>query len=319
DERAQSEASNGLQFVRYWVHAQHLLADGLKMAKSTGNAYTLADIQGRGFEPLALRYFFTLAKYRSRINFTFGALRSAARGLERLREHAFRLVDAAGHSTINANAVRTHPYRNAFLQAVCDDLNLPRAMAVVWRMVRDEALPPSERLALLYSVDNILGFSLEASAAAYRKATDRPPARARLPRGGVTAGALFAPAEIPPPIRALAQARAEARAGHSYATADDQRRRLSDGDIRVRDTRWGTWLLSRQAEERLLSSSAEAPLKLSEPARHAFSIHLLAHNNRADVERCVDGVVQHAGGQDMELVILDNGSTDDTLDYLRRL
>src|SRR5262249_51598307 len=163
DERAESEAANGQQFVRYWVHAQHLLADGLKMAKSTGNAYTLADIQGRGFEPLTLRYFFTLAKYRSRINFTFGALRTAATGLARLREQAYRLVDAVGDAVAGEGEVRTHPYRHAFLQAICDDLNLPRAMAVVWRMVRDEAVAPALRLALLYDCDRILGFSLAES------------------------------------------------------------------------------------------------------------------------------------------------------------
>src|SRR5579872_1077733 len=68
DERAQSEAASGQRFVTYWVHGQHLLADGLKMAKSTGNAYTLADLEARGFEPLALRYLYAQVKYRTRLN-----------------------------------------------------------------------------------------------------------------------------------------------------------------------------------------------------------------------------------------------------------
>ncbi len=71
DEIAQSEGFTGQPFVNYWVHAQHLLADGQKMAKSTGNAYTCSEIEARGFDPMALRYFYTTALYRSRLNFTF--------------------------------------------------------------------------------------------------------------------------------------------------------------------------------------------------------------------------------------------------------
>ena len=85
DEIAQSEGFTGQQFVNYWVHAQHLLADGQKMAKSTGNAYTRSEIEARGFDPMALRYFYTTALYRSRLNFTFRALQAAQTSLERLR------------------------------------------------------------------------------------------------------------------------------------------------------------------------------------------------------------------------------------------
>jgi cysteinyl-tRNA synthetase len=141
DERAQSEAASGHRFVRYWVHGQHLLADGLKMAKSTGNAYTLADVEARGFEPLALRYFFTTAKYRSRINFTFRALRAAQTALLRLRERAYELYDSTGGAFAASSAVREHPYHQAFIAAMDDDLNLPRAMAVVWTMLRDATVP----------------------------------------------------------------------------------------------------------------------------------------------------------------------------------
>ena len=83
DEIAQSEGYTGEQFVNYWLHAQHLLADGQKMAKSTGNAYTRADVVARGFESIALRYLFATVHYRSRLNFTFSALRAAQIALQR--------------------------------------------------------------------------------------------------------------------------------------------------------------------------------------------------------------------------------------------
>jgi cysteinyl-tRNA synthetase len=160
DERAQSEAASGERFVRYWVHGQHLLADGLKMAKSTGNAYTLADVEARGFEPLALRYFFTTAKYRSRINFTFRALRSAQTSLRRLRERAWALYRACGGQAVARETARASEAYARFLAAVNDDLNMPVAMSVVHAAMRDEKSPTGERLGLLYACDDILGFGL---------------------------------------------------------------------------------------------------------------------------------------------------------------
>ena len=81
DEIAQSEASLGREHVRTWIHGQHLLVDGLKMAKSTGNTYLIEDLQSRGFDPMAFRYLCVTAHFRSRLNFTLPSLRAAARGL----------------------------------------------------------------------------------------------------------------------------------------------------------------------------------------------------------------------------------------------
>ena len=64
------------------MHGQHLLVDGVKMAKSTGNVYLLADLEARGFEPLAFRYLCATAHYRARLNFTLASLRAAQRGLD---------------------------------------------------------------------------------------------------------------------------------------------------------------------------------------------------------------------------------------------
>src|SRR3970282_2703607 len=84
DEIAQSEAAFGEPHVRRWMHGQHLLVDGLKMSKSTGNVYTIADLESRGFEPLALPYLSATAHYRKRLNFTWRSLQAAQTGLRRL-------------------------------------------------------------------------------------------------------------------------------------------------------------------------------------------------------------------------------------------
>ncbi|MCH7483956.1 MAG: cysteine--tRNA ligase [Chloroflexi bacterium] len=85
DEIAQSESVLGRQHVRRWVHGQHLLVDGVKMAKSTGNVYLISDLERRGFDPLAFRYLCANAHYGTRLNFTPSSLRAAQRGLNRLR------------------------------------------------------------------------------------------------------------------------------------------------------------------------------------------------------------------------------------------
>ena len=315
DERAQSEGASGERFVRYWVHGQHLLADGLKMAKSTGNAYTLADVESRGFEPLALRYFFTTARYRSRINFTFRALRASQTALQRLRAHAFHLYerareegdakpgDSEGRRAAEALA---HPYYRTFLAAVDNDLNMPVAMAVVWQMLRDETLTAALRLAILYASDDMLGFNFAVDVAAY--AAQSPDERR----------ADGAPAEIV----ALARERASLRALRNWSAADALRAQIVQAGFNVRDSgyRMNDWrLVRREEQETFISGSVDVASCLDEPDRHAFSVNLLAHNSRDDLQRCIESVARHAGGRDIEFVIVDNGSTDDTLAYLRQI
>src|SRR3954454_19241681 len=85
DERAQSEAAVGHEVVRRWVHGEHLLAEGRKMAKSTGNVVLVSDVSERGHDPLALRLFFLTGRYRQQMNLTWDALAAADRRLSRWR------------------------------------------------------------------------------------------------------------------------------------------------------------------------------------------------------------------------------------------
>jgi cysteinyl-tRNA synthetase len=294
DERAQSEAATGKAFARYWVHGQHLLADGLKMAKSSGNAYVLADIVARGFEPMALRYLFTTAHYRTQINFTFRALTAAQTALHRLRRHVRTLWQRADGQKASSDEAHAHPYWFAFLAAVDDDLNLPRGIAVVWRMVRDASLSPKLRLALLDACDAILGLDLIASA------TRQEPAIV-----------------IPEPVLDLARQREGERAKRNYPVADELREQIRAAGFAVGDTPQGTRLTPRVERESLISGWRDVPSRLEEPAHYGFSINLIAHNSRDDLQRCVESIARHAGEQSIELVIVDNGSTDDTLDYLK--
>jgi cysteinyl-tRNA synthetase len=162
DERAQSEAFTRVRpFARVWLHGQHLLADGLKMAKSTGNAYTLDDLLALNFEPLAFRYLCLTAHYRARLNFTFSSLRAAQTGLHRLRRHVARWGSAPSDEFASLSS-QAESCRQMFWQLAADDLALPRCLALVWSMVRGQLrhLPDSEKAALAHDFDALLGLDL---------------------------------------------------------------------------------------------------------------------------------------------------------------
>jgi cysteinyl-tRNA synthetase len=308
DEVAQSEGYTGQQFVHYWIHAQHLLADGQKMAKSTGNAYTRADIEARGFDPLALRYFYTTALYRSRLNFTFRALQAAQTALERLRDRAYQLYERADRALLFSDEPLTDlSWRTAFMAEIENDLNMPRAMAVVWSLLRAHEIDPTTRLRLLFDFDRILGFQIKEYLQSERPHQKRS-VQAYL-------------AAVPSTIGILVQQRALLREKYRYEEADQLRETLSTTGYAVRDTREGTLVMPRRTEDEftMLSSSHDIPDATPDPDLYEFSVNLLAHNNCEDLKRCVESICRYAGKHRIELVIIDNGSTDETLPYLQQL
>jgi cysteinyl-tRNA synthetase len=202
NEIAQSEAVNGVKFVNYWLHNEHLLVNNRKMAKSEGTSYVLQDIIEHGFTPSALRYFFLQAHYRSSQNFTWEALSGAASALEKLRNRLAELQKVS----VGAGDVLEN-YKEKFDRALADDLNLPQALSVVWELVRDEKNSPADVIATLLSFDKVLGLNLET---AERK-------------------------DIPPEIQALAQKRWELKKAGKYVEADKLRQELESKGYVVKD------------------------------------------------------------------------------------
>ncbi|MEO7019553.1 MAG: cysteine--tRNA ligase [Ktedonobacteraceae bacterium] len=308
DEIAQSESFTGQPCVNYWLHAQHLLADAQKMAKSTGNAYTRAEIEARGFDPLALRYFYTTALYRSRLNFTFRALQAAQTSLERLRGRAYQLLLTSDCSlAFSTEPLPDNPWRAAVLDALENDLNLPKAMALVWTMLRAGELDAPTKLRHLLDIDRILGFGLR------EYLLSDAPARTLEPRTYLAA--------VPAGIAEQVETRQTLRQQHAFVQADEQRTQLATAGYTLRDTIRGSLVLPRHLEDEflVLSSSNDAPDHTGKPDQCVFSINLLAHNNCADLERCLTSIQGHVDGCSLEVVIVDNGSTDETLGYLQGL
>src|SRR5499427_8810066 len=138
NEIAQSEAATGKQFVRYWLHAEHLLVEGEKMSKSLGNFYTLRDLFAKGYKPSALRFALASVPYRRQLNFTFDGLQQATSSVERLRNFAARLRSEkfpAGNQP--GMAGRIAKAADDFDAGLSDDLNTAQALAAVFDFVRE--------------------------------------------------------------------------------------------------------------------------------------------------------------------------------------
>ena len=234
NEIAQSEAATGKPFVRYWLHAEHLLVDGEKMSKSLGNFYTLRDLFAKGHKPSSIRYLLASVPYRRQLNFTMDGLQQAASSVERLRNFAARLRAEkfpAGDSP--AMAARAAEAVAQFEAGLEDDLNTAQALAAIFDLVRDantamdrgefragDAAPVRDALARF---DRIFAVLEDSDAA-------------RLRALGYAAGAEeTSDAEIE---RLIAERQA-ARARRDFTLADQVRQKLLDRGIILEDTRDG--------------------------------------------------------------------------------
>lgn len=138
NEIAQSEGATGKHFVRYWLHAEHLLVEGEKMSKSLGNFFTLRDLFAKGYKPSALRFALASVPYRRQLNFTFDGLQQASSSVERLRNFADRLAQGKFPSgTQKGMAKRIAEAAEEFDAGLSDDLNTARALGAVFEFVRE--------------------------------------------------------------------------------------------------------------------------------------------------------------------------------------
>jgi cysteinyl-tRNA synthetase len=138
NEIAQSEGATGKQFVRYWLHIEHLRVEGETMSKSKGNYYTFRDLTAKGYSPAGLRYFLLSVPYRKQLNFTFDALRGAEKTVDSLRDFRARLSEARTEPGLNEQL------HDASLRALAefeagmdDDLNTSVALAAVHNLTRE--------------------------------------------------------------------------------------------------------------------------------------------------------------------------------------
>jgi GT2 family glycosyltransferase len=272
--------------VRHWVHGQHLLADGVKMAKSARNTVTVDDMLELGIDPLAFRYQCLLTHYRTRMQFSLGALRQAAEALDHLRQRVRHWAQVPqGEPTDTELRER---WTLPFARALADDLNLPAALAWLQRCAVDRAISDTERLRVFLEADRVLGLDLASVAAEHAKA--------------------------PREVLASVEEHRAARASQDFHRADGLRATF-DG-YRVEDVAVDRVVLSRgdrrvAARERpLVSSAKELPDRRGEPAARSWSVGIVTREYPADLERCLAGVLRFLPS-DGEVFVLDSGSRDE--------
>lgn len=213
NEIAQSQGATGKKFSRYWFHTAFLNINNAKMAKSEGNFYQLEDLAEKGFSPSVLRYFMFGSSYRKPLNFTFESLQAADTALARIYEKCKELP--APSAKPDEDAIK------AFEEAVYDDLNMPKALAVLWDVLGKEATPA--RAAAVYKMDEIFGLDL---ASAITKLSDRR--QLQIKEDSQEDEAMK-----------LAEKRIELRKEKKFAEADDLRDKILEMGFVVRDTPQG--------------------------------------------------------------------------------
>lgn len=163
NEIAQSEGATGKPFVHYWIHHSFLTVDNQKMSKSLGNVYRVTDVVEKGYDPLALRYFYLSAHYRKPINFTFEALTAAQNSLQELRKHCQAAkIHAETGERLQLSEEKTQQldtFSASFDAAIGNDLNTAQALAVVWETAKSN-IPAKDKYELLTSFDSVLGLDL---------------------------------------------------------------------------------------------------------------------------------------------------------------
>ena len=213
NEIAQSKGAFGKIPAKTWMHVEFLQVNGGKMSKSLGNVYTISQLQEKGIEPLAFKLFCYTAHYRTKLNFTFEGAMSSQKALNRLREGYIK--HKAGTKKID-NSIKDE-YKEQFLRAINDDLNMPLAMSIVWEVARNDC--KSKELAdLMLEFDKVLGLDLINSENYIKGQSD---------------------IEIPNEIKELLEKRKVAREEKNWALSDEIRDKIKNKGYIVKDTKEG--------------------------------------------------------------------------------
>ena len=203
NEIAQNDCMLGKRVVDNWMHVEFLQVDGGKMSKSLGNIYTINDLKSRGYSPLDFRYLNLLTHYRKSLNFTFEALNSAKSALKSLKS---AVLEHKKSKNITDKAV-LDGYMKEFKNAIADDLNMPLALGILWKAVKENLSEDIYNLALEF--DKV--FSLD----------------------------LGVEEEIPANIVKLADERWQARLNKDWALSDKLRDEISALGYQIKDSKEG--------------------------------------------------------------------------------
>lgn len=209
NEIAQSEAATGKTWVNWWMHGEFLLTEKGKMSKSSGEFLTLPYLQKLGYDALDYRYFVLGAHYRTQLQFSMEGLKGAANARNGLMER----IKELGTEASKAVAGKAQAYLDEFDSHIGNDLATPRAMSVLWNMLKDEEISNADKLFCVKYMDQVLGLKL----------------------GEAKSGG----AEFPEELMKLIEMRTQAKKEKNWAMADEIRAKIEEMGYYVKDTPQG--------------------------------------------------------------------------------
>lgn len=206
NEIAQSESVTGKKFVNYWVHNEFVNMGGEKMAKSLGNILTLVDLAQKGVSPAAYRYWLLTAHYRSPVAFSLEAVHGAGVALQRIISALTEMP--SGGRPIGA-------FMEKFTEYISNDLDTPRAIALIWEVLKDGKISPQDKRVTIFKFDDVLGLNFK-----------------RLIKNTEQASHVA----VPENIQQLLREREDARAAKNWAAADKLRGEIEGLGYKIVDT-----------------------------------------------------------------------------------
>ncbi len=216
NEIAQSETATGKTFSRYFMHAAFVNIEGSKMSKSEDNFIRLQTLIEKGIHPLAYRYALLTAHYRSQLLFSFEALHAAASALSSLASY---FLPRSEHAT-----TPDQNYVEKFEACLSDDLNTPKAIALLWELLKDDTVPEENKIATIAVFDQALGLGLTERKDELEEAFLKKIIRLD---------------ELPTEVRELIRKREGARKNKEWAQADLLREQITQHGFAIKDGEQG--------------------------------------------------------------------------------
>ncbi len=222
NEIAQSEcAHDGKPLANYWMHNAFLIFDGGKMAKSTGTFVTIDTLKEKGISPLAYRYWLLTARYSTSLNFSYEALEDAGRAYTKLIDSISSILksiaDASTEKHSKESSEHFKNYQRNFVNFVNDDLDTPKAIALMWSLLKDAEVEGDEKIKLIEDFDKVLGLNI------IKYAGEKAVAKELLE------------ADLPNEIKELIETREKARQDKDWAKSDLLRIKINEAGYKIED------------------------------------------------------------------------------------
>lgn len=212
-EIAQAECVTGKKYVNYWLHNAHVTIDNTKIAKSIGNGLRLRHLSDRDYSPADYRFWLLQSHYRTTANFSWQAIESAKQGLLRLRRLTYENLGDVKPGEVNSS------YKERLLSALSDDLDTPKALALLSELSKDNKVAPESKLATIHLFDSLLALGLGKDAKEGREELG-----------------IVNSTKLPENVSKLVEEREEARENKNFELSDDLRDQIKAAGYEVTDT-----------------------------------------------------------------------------------